>query len=87
MCCEHCSSGDALIDAAIDEGRIDASARETYLQAFEREPELVLSTLEATKPDSVRATRNYVALLSDEEDVAYRADYERRFFVPAAEVV
>ncbi len=85
--CEHCTSGDALIDAAIAEGRIDASSRETYLQAFEHTPDLVVTTLEAARPDTVRASRNYAASLSDEEDLVYKADAEARFGIPLAEVL
>ncbi|MGI8886358.1 MAG: hypothetical protein ACR2G9_05540, partial [Gaiellaceae bacterium] len=73
MCCEHCSSGDALIDAAIAEGRIDASSRETYLRTYEHSPDFVVEALVAAKPDIVLATRNYQATISDEEDAAHRA--------------
>lgn len=87
MCCEHCSGGAHFIDAAIAEGRIDASARETYLRTFERSPELVLQTLSAAKPDSAIATRNFMAASSDEEQLAYRADAASRFGIPMAEVL
>jgi len=85
--CYQCSSGAGLIDAAIEEGRIDSASRDTFLRAFESTPDLVVGTLAAAKPNEVLATQNYLATLSDAEDVAYRADFERRYFVPAAEVL
>ena len=48
--CEHCSSGEAIVDAAIEEGRIDLESRDTFLRAFAAEPDLVVGVLENAKP-------------------------------------
>lgn len=85
--CEHCTSGDALVDAAIVEGRIEASARESFVRAYASEPELVVQTLIAATPNVLRAARNYSSGLTDDEDAAYRADAAARLGVPVAEVL
>lgn len=84
--CDHCS-GEIMIDAAIAEGRIHASARETVVRTYEASPDLVVDILAAAKPDHVIATRNYVAAVPDEEHEAYRADASQRFGIPVAEVL
>lgn len=85
MC--DCSSGERLVDAAIIEGRIEASAREAFVRAFEEAPDLVVGTIAAAAPNVLRAARNYSSGLSDSEDAAYRADFSRRYGVPVAEVL
>lgn len=85
--CEHCTSGETIVDAAITEGRINAESRDTYIRTFEQSPDLVIETLSAAKPDSARMSRNYMASISEEEHAAIRADIAQRFNIPLAEVL
>ena len=62
--------GDEVIEQAIEDGRIDASRRETYVRLFEQDAAATVDALELLPPNPHRAAAD--AQASVDEDAHYR---------------